>query len=310
MKISIIIPIYNAEKYLTGCLNSIAAQTYPDFECWCVNNGSTDNSPQIIAAFVQKDARFKCIDRTNAGKQAAARNAALKRATGDAVTFVDADDYIHPRMLELLVKTMNETRCGIVGCGIETTSKTYDSVFEKTVRPDPVFRLNPLRSLWEKPKTDIGSCAKLYKKSVLNGLRFIEGVYFEDVPWTLFCMNRTERYAFVNVPLYFYYQSADSTMRSDWTDEKTRSYADVINFIAENFDVFPPPAVKDIKKHIIGRGVKLALNKIRKSGNKNDLLPKAAELFVPIYKSGLFPLSALSIKTKIMFFKMMFIKRK
>ena len=78
MKISIIIPIYNAEKYLAGCLNSIASQTYQDFECWCVNNGSTDASEKIIDDFIKKDNRFKQITRSNEGKQAAARNAALK----------------------------------------------------------------------------------------------------------------------------------------------------------------------------------------------------------------------------------------
>ncbi len=306
MKISIIIPIYNAEKYLNGCLKSIADQTYTDFECWCVNNGSTDNSSQIINGFVQKDTRFKCINRTNAGKQAAARNTALKQMTGDAVTFVDADDYIHPQMLELLAQTMNETNCDIVWCDKKTTYKTYNTFFENTNYIDPVISQNPLYSLWEQPKTDIGPCAKLYKTNLLNGLFFMEGVYFEDIPWTLFCLNRVKKAAFLPLQLYFYYQSADSTMRSDWTNEKTQNYAQVLQFIVENIENFPLATVKKIKKNIIGRGVKLVLNRIRKSKNKTALLNDAEELFVPIYKKGGFPLSALSLKTKILFLKMLF----
>lgn len=101
--ISIIIPIYNTERYLSECLDSIISQTYKNWECILVDDGSKDNSPKICDEYVNKDSRFSVIHKANAGVSAA-RNDGLNKAQGEWITFVDSDDYLRPLFLEHLLK--------------------------------------------------------------------------------------------------------------------------------------------------------------------------------------------------------------
>ncbi|MDR1123958.1 MAG: glycosyltransferase, partial [Elusimicrobiota bacterium] len=98
--ISIIIPVYNTGRYLPRCLDSVLAQTFKDFEVIAVNDGSSDNSANILADYAKKDSRIKVITQANQG-QSMARNNGLKAARGRFVYFIDSDDYIHPQLLEI-----------------------------------------------------------------------------------------------------------------------------------------------------------------------------------------------------------------
>lgn len=92
-RISVIVPVYNVEEYLERCLTSIVNQTYKDLEIICINDGSTDNSLEILKAFAQKDVRIIIIDQPNQGLSSA-RNIGISRATGEYISFIDSDDYI------------------------------------------------------------------------------------------------------------------------------------------------------------------------------------------------------------------------
>ena len=98
-KISVIIPVYNVEKYLESCLNSVLAQTFQDWEAICINDGSPDQSDKILAQFAAKDSRFKMITQENQGLSMA-RNAGLEAATSDWITFLDSDDILPAYALE------------------------------------------------------------------------------------------------------------------------------------------------------------------------------------------------------------------
>ena len=98
--ISIIVPIYNAEKYLRKCLDSILAQTYPNWEAICIDDGSSDNSSEILKEYAKKDLRILAIPQKARGGVSAARNAGLDAAQGDYVYFMDADDYVSPYFFE------------------------------------------------------------------------------------------------------------------------------------------------------------------------------------------------------------------
>lgn len=106
--ISIIVPVYNAEPYLDNCLDSIAAQTWGNLEVWLVDDGSTDASPALCDARAAADSRFHVLHQANAGVSAA-RNAALERATGQYLQFVDGDDYLPSTATERLVRTAGAT---------------------------------------------------------------------------------------------------------------------------------------------------------------------------------------------------------
>lgn len=110
--ISVIVPIYNAEKYITYCLESIRAQTYRNLEVLMVDDGSTDGTAALLDGFVRKDSRFKAIHRPNGG-ESAARNMGLDAATGKYINFVDSDDYMHPRTLELLYGVMQKNEADL-----------------------------------------------------------------------------------------------------------------------------------------------------------------------------------------------------
>ena len=114
-QVSIIVPVYKAEKYLHSCIDSILNQTFQDFEILLVDDGSPDRSGAICEEYGAKDSRITVIHQENQG-QAAARNHAMKLARGEWICFVDSDDLIHPQMLELLYKAVQESGAGISMC--------------------------------------------------------------------------------------------------------------------------------------------------------------------------------------------------
>ena len=111
--LSLLIPIYNVQRYLRECLDSAVAQTLKDIEIICINDGSTDNSPAIIREFMERDGRVKMIDKANSGV-AATRNMGLREARGKYLQFVDADDTIQPYATELLVQRAEESGADLV----------------------------------------------------------------------------------------------------------------------------------------------------------------------------------------------------
>lgn len=134
-KVSVIIPVYNAEKYLEKCLNSVINQTLKDIEIICVDDGSADNSPEILKSFSKKDSRVKIFTQQNkfAG---AARNLGMKNAAGKYFVFWDADDFFELNALETLYKCCEKTEADICLCGAynynsETGRKTEDQTFLK-----------------------------------------------------------------------------------------------------------------------------------------------------------------------------------
>ena len=101
-KISIIVPVYNTEKYIRQCLDSILNQTYQNFECLLINDGSSDNSLSIAESFAQNDSRMKVFTKENGGPSSS-RNYGLNKVSGEFITFVDADDYIDEYMIENMI---------------------------------------------------------------------------------------------------------------------------------------------------------------------------------------------------------------
>ena len=139
-KISIIVPVYNVEQYLQRCLDSIAAQTFTDWECILIDDGSPDNSGAICDEYAAKDERFKVIHQKNAGVSAA-RNAGLEVAKGEWIGFVDPDDYIQNDMYSFLYSLAHERNADIVCCG-------WDNYEGATVETQ-IFK--PLKEKFKKP---------------------------------------------------------------------------------------------------------------------------------------------------------------
>ena len=116
--ITIVVPIFNVEKYLQRCLKSIQSQTYTDFEVMMVDDGSTDGSSDIAHHYSTIDKRFRYVYQTNNG-QGSARNRGIRMANGDFLCFVDSGDFVHSQYLELLYKAAQENDAQIASCGVE-----------------------------------------------------------------------------------------------------------------------------------------------------------------------------------------------
>lgn len=307
MKISVVIPVYNGEKYIADCLKSLQAQTFGDFECLCVDNGSTDKTAEIIAGFAARDARIKYAESNRADKQSGARNKGLELAEGEYVTYVDADDYVHPQMLELLLTVMERENADVVGCGFEKTEKPYDGNFGRISVVKTTVYDNPFAAFLTKRKIFVSACTRLYKRSFLIGKKFINGISFEDVPWSFSVFAEIKRYVLIKAPLYYYYFNPDSTMRSDWSDEKTRSYITVIRTVDAYTKANMPAEQKRVQKRVLNQRVKMILNRLGKTPKEScaEAYAFAAREIGKLYDEGIVSYAGLKLKHRFALWKLL-----
>ena len=178
--ISVIIPIYNVEKYLCRCLDSIISQSYKDLEIILVDDGSPDNSPSICDSYARNDNRIKVIHKTNGGLSAA-RNTGLKYAMGDFISFIDSDDYIEPKMYEILFNLITKFDSDISMCGCNVISENGDLLYVDQFRDGSIFHGSGLLDEIILPlKT--ASWNKLYRRSSIQSCFFPEGrIHGEDL---------------------------------------------------------------------------------------------------------------------------------
>lgn len=298
MKISIIIPMWNAAPFIEDCLKSIAAQTYSDFECICIDDGSPDNCGQLVEEFAKQDNRFQVISQQNGGISVA-RDTGLKHATGELILFVDADDYIHPETLELLLNTMQEENADVVGCDFVKTSKTYHETITSTIKnPKKIVFNDPLMDFMKKRDVKTSAWGKLYKKSLLDKLAVARVTYFEDVPWTVNVMMNIKKYVFVKVPLYYYYNNMDSIIRVQWSSEKTDSYIKVIQIVYKDISENKPELLADAVQYICNQRIKMVFNRIKKTPKdvQKQLWAHATPLIQELYASKHISYAGLKLK--------------
>jgi len=186
-KISIIIPVYNAEKYLEQCLNSVLHQTYTNFEAILINDGSTDSSEKICKEFADKDNRIILISGPNRGS-AEARNIGLKRASGEYIAFLDSDDWYDDDYLEYLMKGLKDNSTDIYFCDFKT-----DEVPEYAWKEDVVMSGD--EALYQLLVR--GCCNrihnKLYRREVVGDVVFPVGRnMWEDAVWTCHVLERAK----------------------------------------------------------------------------------------------------------------------
>ena len=214
-KISVIVPVYNAEKYLDRCIGSILAQTFRDFELILVEDGSPDRCAQMCDEWAKKDERIKVIHQSNSGPSTA-RNVGIAASQGEYLTFVDSDDRISPFMLEKLLRAAKKTGADIVTCAMVRDNgkalkmpigKDKLTVYSRDSFMDIMLKINGNRNVHY-------VCAKLYKRSVTDSHLFPQGFMLgEDVESSFKAVMRSERIAELSGEYYFYYENPQSTTR-------------------------------------------------------------------------------------------------
>lgn len=227
-KVSIIVPVYNSEKYLKKCLNSLINQTFKDIEIVLVNDGSTDNSLNIINDYLI-DSRVKLFNKKNGG-QASARNLGLKKATGDYIMFIDSDDYVN---LDMVMEMHNFI-----------ISDNYDLVFadyyiEKNNNKEYVKVLNKTKgevTAKEYLQTAVCPWNKIYKKGFLlnNNFEFPEGIIYEDFASIPTLVKYDPKIGYLNKAFVNYVHSETSTMRVNEYKSKFENIFPATEFLYDN----------------------------------------------------------------------------
>ncbi|MCR5464850.1 MAG: glycosyltransferase [Bacteroidales bacterium] len=220
--VSIIVPVYNVGGYITRCLDSIASQSYKNIEVILVDDGSTDSSGAICDEFGRKDSRFKVIHQENQWL-ARARNAGLAVAEGEFLYFVDADDAVHPLLIERAMRVYRETGCDYVICGHR---REFDlpGDFGVDVLPDaPLVEEKSANTVLERmilecDEDNVYGVAwnKLIPASLASGLEFADIYANEDVPFTIRLALRSSKVSVIKEPLYHYTLRSSSIMGSSW----------------------------------------------------------------------------------------------
>ena len=212
-EISVIVPVYNVEKYLPRCLDSILAQTFRDFELILVDDGSTDASGAICEEYAARDSRIRVLHQENQG-QAAARNRALDIAQGEYIGFVDSDDYIHPQMFEILMRNAwaHDADISVCCCRMVNAGGLYSELSQdecKQWQGKEFLTHCLLNHVRLKPWI---LCDKLFRRSCFASLRMPEGRINEDNAVVYKALYEAKCVVDCSEELYYYFQHDQSTV--------------------------------------------------------------------------------------------------
>ena len=314
--ISIIIPVYNVEKYLRRCLDSVLNQTFQDWQAICVNDGSPDNSAVILDEYAKRDSRFVVVHKENGGSSDA-RNAGMKHATGDYIMYLDSDDFIHPQTFELMygvitakcadmalfnfdvpfykyLKSMLENGKDISGYLPRSMDRNYK------VNRIPKFVTNNIlrhcternHSFWLwRPARVRRHCypvLAMYRRDLIRDIPFIKGIIIEDFPWWVSVLYKKPRTVITNLPLYFYIPNKTSQLNSSKSLFMARSIA---TGLKATFDLYSRGANKldfaHFNYHFLWPFTFIMMQKIRALDNAAD--KKQAKKFIAdLYAHGVF----------------------
>ncbi|MDR2413337.1 MAG: glycosyltransferase [Rickettsiales bacterium] len=246
--ISVIIPVYNVEKYLRRCLDSVLAQTFQDWQAICINDGSPDNSGAILEEYAARDPRFKIITKENTGLSDT-RNIGMKHASGEYVMYLDSDDLIHPQTMGIALSLAKRDNSDIVSwykdgmfrpqllvrhrLGLDIDSamprgikKKYKLEKIKSFLTDNVFAHATERShtriKW--PIRHNYVWCHLLRRELIKDVDFIKGIIFEDFPWWSAVLLRRPKVTITNLPFYYYFPNFNSVTLKNKESQKMRNW--------------------------------------------------------------------------------------
>lgn len=240
--LSIVLPVFNVEKYLDRCIKSILEGTYKDLELVIVNDGTKDNSENIIIRYLEKYNNITYIVKENGGLSHA-RNVGYTYAKGEYIAFFDSDDYIEKDMYEKLMAKVKDYNYDIVVCDLymeyeQTGKKIYvGSNVEKEYKDveEDNNEINIRKEIMENIYIAVHN--KIYKKELIektfeNGMPFVNGMYYEDIVYTYSILQNTRSISFVKEPLYYYVQRIGSI--SNNYDKKLYDIITSVEMLIEN----------------------------------------------------------------------------
>ena len=245
--ILVIVPVYKVELYLSRCVSSILNQTFKDFELVLVDDGSPDKCGQMCDEYAKKDSRIHVIHKKNGGLSDA-RNAGIdwcfENSNSEWITFIDSDDWIHPRYLEFLYNANQKYNSSISVCSYTKTDEVipfeaFDNFNVVNIDTEKLFLEHNLEATvaW----------AKLYKKSYFLETRYPYGKINEDEYVTYKLLFRNKKVAFVNLPLYYYFNNQQSITQSNWSVKNL----DAIEALKQQYSYFKKSKNKELFVFVI-----------------------------------------------------------
>lgn len=270
--ISVIVPVYNAQKYLPMCLNSILAQTFKDFEVICVDDGSTDNSLTVLQEYAAKDKRIKVIHQENQGVSVA-RNYGMQKATGNYIYFMDSDDFICSQWFERAVEIINAYHPDCLMCDYREVTNYEVPLcdFEKTVAQKLE---NPLAIFMQKHSSIYPNLwTKIYKAETIGKQRFDENmIYSEDLWFNLEFLAKAQTFYHLPQKMYAYVKRIDSITASKFTERKAHSFLQCCANIQKKFG--KTPHFKTMRNNISNLNLKFVLKNLQKLPDKGKSCEK------------------------------------
>lgn len=215
-KISIIVPVYNSENYLKRCVESILNQTHQNIELILVDDGSTDKSPELCDVYAHNNkVKVEHIKNCGAG---GARNVGLRIATGDYISFVDSDDWIHPDMLKTMLSIALEKKINLVECDLITVNNEEDINIDSKYSITIESRIDALKRILTNQRFSV--VVKLYKRELLNGIFFREHIMSEDAYFSIEVLNKLTTQAIIPNTFYFYFSNTESVSKTPFSIKK------------------------------------------------------------------------------------------
>lgn len=250
--ISVVMPVYNVERFIEPCLNSVLAQTWPNFEVILVDDGSTDRSGQICDAFASRDTRIRVSHFPQNRGPSAARNEGVRRAAGNYTAFVDSDDYMEPGLLDGLYTALTETRADISICGAEGLRlKTGPA---QVLSPDEAARCMARRALflWT-------LWGKLFPAELAKQIPFDRNIHCgEDLLFFYRILKRVQRIAYVPDPLYHYVRREGSLVNHGVTEKRCTVFL-ALDWICADAAVDFPEAEACFRQAALDTAARLAM---------------------------------------------------
>lgn len=271
-KISVIVPVYNTEKYVENTLDSILNQTYKNLEIIVINDGSTDNSKQICEKKALTDNRIIMINTENQGA-GAARNLGLSKATGEYISFIDSDDLIVPEYYEVLESMIRENDADIAECKfvrINNASEKINQIEEERLeffsREEKLLQLYGIDD-----KLYINTvimCNKLFKKELFQntGILYPINRIIDDEFIIYHLIYNSNKIVVTNKIMYGYVQSQGSVMRNEYPSKRVFDTIDVYDGV---YDFFKDKNIVDLEYYILLRYLKYCVELLVKTNNSN-----------------------------------------
>ena len=241
-KISVIIPVYNIEKYIRKCLESVINQTYKNLEIIVVNDGTKDNSMEIVREYLE-DNRIIVINKENGGLSSA-RNKGLEIATGDYISFVDSDDYLEKDLYSKLIEKVEDEDIIVFDSRyIDTkTQKILQETKNVNIDSEKIKVLKNEKNNGLEYYFDLSVVVwdKIYKRDFLKkyNLKFVEGIIYEDIPWSYEVYLLAKKVKYLNMIGYNYQVNRENSImhcsqNNKIKDKSNYSYSEIINYLGE-----------------------------------------------------------------------------